>query len=262
MIYYYSIIIFLLGISIGSFVNVLIDRIPSGESILIDRSHCDKCLHKLSWYDLLPILSFIFLNRKCRYCRRVISWQYPLVEVINGLLYLIIYYLFSINIIPGSYPTLIYLFILSSGLLAVFMIDLKYRIIPDQMLIAMLAISVIYKMFFHDGDSMQILNAFLSAVIVSLIFMFLVIITKGKGMGMGDVKFSFLMGILLGYPDIIAAFYLSFLTGAAISIILILLNRKKMKETIPFGPFLSAATLITLLFGHNIITFYKHISGF
>lgn len=245
-------VIFLLGISIGSFLNVLIDRLPKNKSVIYGRSYCDYCKHILGWLDLIPVVSFFILKRRCRYCSHPISWQYPIVELSTGLLYLFVYQR-SVNLIP-----LIYFLIVISGLFVIFMTDLKYRIIPDQVLILLILVTFLFDIYF--GRSM-LANYFISGLLMFLFFLMLVFITGGKGMGLGDVKFSFYMGFLLGFPKILIAFYLAFLTGAVISIILVLARKKSMKSTIAFGPFLALATFISLIYGQGLWVIFKRIVG-
>ncbi len=242
-----SLYLFLIGLSIGSFINVLIDRLPMGESIWLGRSHCDNCRETLSWYDLIPVVSFIILQRKCRSCHKKISWQYPLVETATGLLFLFTY-VSMIRIISTGFivPHLIYYLALSGSLLAIFVSDLKHRIIPDQILIFLTVISLVYQSIYFR----ELLKVNLMYGIISLLFfLMLVIITQGRGMGLGDVKLAFVMGLMLGFPKIIVALYLSFLTGAVVSLILILTHKKSMKSTIAFGPFLALSTITVLYYG-------------
>lgn len=251
--------LFLLGLSVGSFLNVLIDRLPKGESVIKGRSYCDHCHHKLCWYDLVPFFSFVLLKRRCRYCKKQISWQYPLVELTTGILFLLTYtlmiYITKANVFS---PTFVYLLVVISGLIAIFFTDLKYRIIPDQIVFALVVISFIYEIVYQSNF---LLNYFLSGVSMFLIFLTLVFITKGKGMGYGDVKFSFFMGIFLGFPKIMVAFYLSFLTGAVVSIILVIAGVKGMKSKIAFGPFLVIATFISFFYGEHIWSVFTKILG-
>jgi prepilin signal peptidase PulO-like enzyme (type II secretory pathway) len=258
--------LFLLGSAIGSFLNVLIDRIPRDESVVKGRSHCDKCKHILAPYDLIPLLSYILLAGRCRYCKTKLSFQYPLVEFITGMIFVFIY-IYIINtsnsnfLILNSYFLIlnsIYILIIMSSLLVIFITDLKYRIIPDQILIFDLPLIFIYLII---NNYSLIINHFLSGFALFLLFLLLVLITRGKGMGFGDVKFAFVMGFLLGFPKIIVAFYLSFLTGAFFSIILILVRHKRMKDAIPFGPFLAASTAISMLYGDKLWFFIRQFSG-
>ncbi|MBI3955010.1 prepilin peptidase [Candidatus Gottesmanbacteria bacterium] len=252
-----SIFIFLIGLSIGSFLNVLIDRLPIGESIWLDRSHCDNCRKTLNWYDLIPVISFIILQRKCRSCHKKISWQYPLVELSTGLIFLFTY-VSMMQIIGTDFivPHLIYYLTLVASLIAIFMIDLKYRIIPDQILIFLTVLTLVYQFIYFPQF---IKDNLISGIISMSFFLLLVIVTRGKGMGLGDVKLAFVMGLLLGFPKIIVALYLSFLTGAVVSLILILIHKKSMKSTIAFGPFLVFSTLMAVFYGNYFWQLFQEI---
>ena len=253
------IIIFILGLSIGSFLNVLIDRIPFGKSVIKGRSYCDHCKHKLAWFDLIPLLSFILLRRKCRYCRKLISWQYPLVELTTASLF-VFTFASMIYIIEAEifFITLLYALIIISGLITIFFTDLKYRIIPDQIIVFSIIISLIFGAVYNQAN---FLNNFLAGLAMFLLFLGLFLATRGRGMGLGDVKFAFLMGLLLGFPGVVVAFYLAFLTGAGISIILILMGKKTMKSTIPFGPFLVAATFVAMFYGDSLWIMFQRMMG-
>lgn len=251
--------LFIMGICVGSFLNVLIDRLPKGENFFSGRSYCDNCRHKLSWYDLIPIISFFILGRKCRYCKNKISWQYPVVEFATGIsftaTYIYLHYLFPR--IDMIFP-LFYFLCIVSGMTVIFATDIKYMIIPDEIVLPLGILSIFFDIFMQKADFM---NFIFSALSFSLFFLMLLLVTKGKGMGFGDVKLAFIMGLILGFPKIIVAFYLSFLTGALISAILILRKRKSFKSTIPFGPFLSASALISLFFGESLWLMIKRIMG-
>ena len=241
---------FWIGLAVGSFLNVLIDRLPKGESVVHGRSYCDSCKKKIAWYDLIPLLSFIMLKRRCRYCRKLISWQYPLVEILTGFTFVATYYLVMDTLYRINYfPTLLLLLTIFSGLIVIFFADLKYMIIPDQVVFILLGIALLYILLLQPD--VIVLN-FAIGFLFALLFLFLVLITKGKGMGVGDVKLTFFMGLFLGFPKIIVAFYLSFLTGALVSLILVIGRIKKLKSTVPFGPFLIAATVIAYVWGDGI----------
>ncbi len=253
MIYLQVIFLFILGISIGSFLNVLIDRIPKGISPIHGRSKCDFCHKVLSWYDLIPLLSFFLLQGQCRYCRKKISWQYPLVETISGMI-LVANYFFNYS----NWWMIFFNYLLLSGFLVIFITDLKYKIIPDQLNI-FLVILIVINLILKGTSFEEFFSVFLSGVTIFIFFLLLFLLTKGRGMGLGDVKFSFLMGLLLGFPKILVAFYLAFLTGAVISLILIIRGKKTMKSKIAFGPFLVSATVISFFFGNQIFDMVKNL---
>ena len=245
-------LIFLLGIFVGSFLNVLIDRLPRKESFFIGRSYCESCKTALKWHDLIPLFSFIFLKTKCRYCHSPISFYYPVVELTTGFLFVAVLFIiggFSINFI--TIINLIYYLFIMSGLIVVFFVDLKYGIIPDIIIFFAVIVSILYIIL---NTQYLILLHILSALGAFLFFLLIFLVTRGRGMGFGDVKLAFLMGLFLGYPNIIVAFYTAFLTGGLISIILILLKKKKFRgSTIPFGPFLVVGTLIALFWGDLVL---------
>lgn len=248
--------IFIFGLCIGSFLNVLIYRLPEDLS-LSGRSYCPKCKKKISWYDNIPLLSFILLKGKCRQCQSPISVQYPLVEFLTGVIFIIsVLLLTNIGQDLGFkiydlrfWTTLLYSFWIVSVFLTIFIIDLKHQIIPDQLLYASLPVVLFY--LFLNLKSLFI-NHLPSAIISFVFFYFLHKITKGRGMGFGDVKLVFLIGLILGFPKTIIALYIAFLTGALVGVILILIGKKRFKEAVPFGPFLAAGTIISFFWGNEI----------
>lgn len=244
------IFIFLLGLSVGSFINVLIDRLPKNESIVKKRSHCDSCKKTLGFLDLIPVLSFIILKEKCRYCHSPISIQYPIVELLTGFLFLLIFVVFGgireIRVV-GFY------FFIVSSFIAIFFIDLKEGIIPDKIIYPAILISLVFLIFQYHNI---LISHLLSAFGACLFFFFLLVATRGRGMGFGDVKLVFLMGLLLGFPKIIVALYVAFLTGAILGIILVLCRVKKLGGgTLPFGPFLVLGTLGSLFWGDFLVRY-------
>lgn len=250
------ILIFIFGICVGSFLNVLIDRLPNEETIL-GRSHCDYCKKTLAWYDLIPLLSFLFLKGKCRYCHKKLSWQYPFIELLTGISFLFVYGQSSKMNFEINWVLLLIQFIIISNLIVIFFSDLKYRIIPDQMVIILMVIGALNMYIAHQ----PVIAHILSGVILSASFMILVLITRGKGMGMGDVKYAFVMGLLLGFPATVIGFYTAFLTGAFISLILILVGKKRFGQTIAFGPFLVAATFIAYYWGNILWILFGRLTG-
>lgn len=234
--------VFIFGLLVGSFLNVLIYRLPKNINFIKGRSFCPKCKAKINWYDNIPLFSFILLGGKCRRCKSPISWRYPIVELVTGLLFFLSY-LNRLSILN---------YILFSGLIVIFFIDLEHQIIPDEILLPLIVLFLI-KLFFLLNTKYLILNTLSSAIGSFLFLLTIYLVTKGKGMGFGDVKLAFLMGLVLGFPKIIVAFYLAFLTGAFIGVILILGRKAKLKQKIAFGPFLSFSTLIAILWGEKII---------
>lgn len=235
--------IFLLGLCVGSFLNVLAYRLPHNLPIT-GRSFCPTCKKKIPWHDNLPLVSFVFLKGKCRFCHSPISLQYPLVELATGILFVFVFF----NFYPDFTLIAYYLFLVSS-LIVVFVSDLLYQIIPDEVVYPAILFSFLYGL----GKTPYFLP---SAIGAGVFFLALHFATRRRGMGMGDVKLSFLMGLILGYPQVLVALYLAFLTGAASGVILILLGKKRFGQHIPFGPFLAGATITALFWGEPILKWF------
>ena len=247
------ILIFFFGGVIGSFLNVLIDRIPRGEVVTKGRSHCESCHHLLAWYDLFPFFSFIFLQGKCRYCHKPIGFQTIVLETLTGVVFVVVTYtLIQQNTLPPLLAvSLFYSLSIVSSFMVIAFIDAKHGIIPNSIVYSATLISIVYHLFFWQTA----LPYFLSACGAGLFFLLLFIATKGRGMGFGDVKLAFLLGLFLGFPAIIIALYLSFLTGAIIAFILVIRKKKKFSGgTIAFGPFLILGSVIAFLFGNFLLT--------
>jgi prepilin signal peptidase PulO-like enzyme (type II secretory pathway) len=244
-----------LGLLAGSFLNVVIYRLPRKLSVVWGRSFCPRCKKKISWFDNLPLLSFILLKGRCRHCRSPISWRYPVVELLTGVL-------FVLGVLRlGDLSSLNYLkiaelgltLILFSALVVIFFIDLEHQVIPDEILLPVIFLFLLSKI------SASPFNTFLPAAGASLFLFLIWAVTRGRGMGLGDVKLAFLMGLVLGFPKVVVAFYLAFLTGAIIGVILILVKKARFGQKIAFGPFLAAATVVTFLWGEKIFSFTQKL---
>ncbi len=257
--------IFILGLCVGSFLNVFIDRSRAGVSSLTGRSHCDFCHKSLSPIDLIPIASFIVLEGKCRYCKKKLSWQYPLVEFITGCMFVFIF-LQAIQIFGCQLPALssaqtsaiscgiriLPLFLIGACFLVIFVCDLKYQIIPDEMLFIIFTCVLLFQLMSRSNK----IEYIISGVICFSLFLIIYHLTRGKGMGFGDVKLAFVIGYVLGLQKGLLALYLAFLTGAVVSIILILLKIKKLKQRIAFGPFMLLGAVMSYYLGEEIILWY------
>lgn len=237
---------FILGLMVGSFLNCVIYRLEQGKSFLKGRSFCPNCKHQLSWQDLIPIFSFIILRGHCRYCQKKISIQYPLVEFFTGIIFVLIYLLRSDLL--GRSDLLIFNFVVSCFFIIIFVYDLKHYIIPDKVVFPAIGIALIF----------NFLNI-LSAVGAAGFFFLIVLISRGKGMGIGDIKLAFLMGLFLGWPNIIVALFLAIFLGAIMGIGLIISGKKTLKSEVPFGPFLTIGVFLALFWGEKIINFYFNL---
>lgn len=250
-----SLFIFIFGLSVGSFLNVVICRLETKESFFFSRSHCPECGAVLKWYHLIPLLSFLIQKSRCDYCQKKISWQYPLVELTTGLLFLLVFSLqFSNPVQFSAFQALelFYYFSIISLLIVIFVYDMKHYLIPQKVVYPAIGL-VLIKLavdFSNKGFGFEVYGPLLAAFSAFGFFLLLVLASKGKWMGLGDVKLSFLMGLVLGWPNILVALFLSFFSGAIIGLILIVLGKKTMKSEIPFGPFLAASAIVVLIFGN------------
>ena len=256
-------ILFLLGLCMGSFLNVVIYREtreePKAKSLswlpswVTGRSYCDHCRKKIPLYDNIPLLSYLLLSGKCRFCHKKIPFQYPLVELLTGIEFVWIYFLVQSNLsffsgFEGFYSllSLIFWLVLAALLLGIMVADLKYQIIPDTAVFGGIFLCLVKLLIDYRYTGMIDFSKLWAALPAAGFFMFLIFITKAKGMGWGDVKLAILMGLILGFPKIISALMFAFLTGAFIGVILILTRKKKLKSKIAFGPFLIAGTIFAL----------------
>ncbi len=238
------ILVWLLGICIGSFLNVVIYRMPKGESVVVGHSYCPKCKKRLKWYELFPIFSYIFLRGKCKDCKNQISLWYPLTEAINGFLFILIFMNFGLS----YYTLLSWLF--ASALLALSIIDAKTREIPFNIniFIGILGIINLALDFAHLQDYL------LGAVVVSGFLLLLLLISGGRAIGGGDVKLMFFAGIFLGLLPTVFSFFIACIIASIIHLI-----RMKFfgaKRDLALGPYLSIGLIISLLYGQIIIDFY------
>ena len=276
-----ALFLFLLGSAIGSFLNVLIYRYEPGASVfgrhLGGRSLCPRCKKKLSWYELLPIISFIIQRGKCRHCKQNISFQYPVVEIIAGLIVM------TIPQIIGD-ASGVFIFVTAFlVLLTASVIDIRHYVIPDALTIIVALLGVIrtalisiepgsialvpgsflgsYAYIFSFTNNPLIAN-FSAAIVSGVFFATVILFSKGKAMGWGDAKLAFAIGLLIGWPDTIMALMIAFIIGAIIGIYMLTVKTKKLKDALPFGPFIAIGVAVVVYFGHNIISAYFDMLNF
>ena len=240
-------IIFLYGITIGSFLNVLIYRIPRGEDFVKTRSHCMECGYELRWYDLIPLGSYVALRGRCRSCQTKLSMQYPMIELANGLLYVLIFYVCGFTVTSILYA------LTASALLALSVIDDRTFEIPVvfNVFIGMLGL---IELLCHYKDPLDYIIGFFS---VSTFLVLLQILTRGRGMGGGDVKLMAVAGLLLGWKLVILAFFIGCLLGSILHI-----TRMKLVDAghmLAFGPYLSMGIIISMLWGNDLIAWYLQL---
>lgn len=256
-------VLFALGASVGSFLGAYITRLARSESVVRGRSKCDHCSHSLSWRDNIPLLSWLLLKRRCRYCHKPLSPFFPAIELVTGTIFLVLGFLFVDNITLVRYPVNFLIMglglglVIACSLIVVFFTDWKYGLIPDSAIIAGIIATVVVKTF--SGTTLPF--DVLAASAACLFFWFLVKITRGRGMGGGDVTLAFLLGLIVGWPQVLVALFTAFVSGAFVSVVLILLKVKTLKDTIHFGPFLVASIPVTLLFGDALIKWYLYLTA-
>lgn len=265
------------GLLIGSFLNVVSFRYVDGGrifgwQIMGGRSKCRHCRQELHWYELIPLLSFIFQGAKCRHCDESLSWQYPTVETITGLVtaFLPIFFVSYGWLFVGLWLLASYTFIAISA------IDFRLRIIPDQsnILLAIIGIALAVIKYLNPlkfpyqgsflGSYAQVLaqnqslviNLIIAAVVAFALFGGIIFFTKGRGMGLGDLKLAVPIALLLSWPDAIVAFVFAFIIGAVFGIVMMINKKATMKQAVPFGPFLALGVYVLIFYGQPILQWY------
>lgn len=265
------------GLALGSFVNALVWRLRMQDelkqskskkkqdfSILHGRSMCVHCKHTLAWFDLVPIFSWVQLKGQCRYCHKKISWQYPLVELLVGALAVAsyIFWPFELNT-PLAWATLIVWIIALVPMVALVVYDLKWMQMPTNLIYALDVIAVVFVglLALSGGGSSIVVASVIGSVILGGLFWVIYQISDGKWIGGGDVRYGFAMGALLGWQKGLFGLALSSYLGTAVIIVLLIMRKYRKKMRIPFGPFLISATYLSMLFGQQVIDWYKMLVG-
>ena len=243
------IIIFIFGITIGSFLNVCIYRIPLGESIVTAPSHCMTCGWKLKWYDMVPVFRWLVLGGKCRNCKSKISVQYPIIEGVNGILYVMIC---AVNGLEWS--SVIYCF-MASALLVLSIIDWRTYEIPFGINVFLFVLGVAMTIL----DRGNLAEHLIGMICVSGLLGILYLLTGGRAIGGGDIKLMFACGLILGWKLILLAFFLGCIIGSVVHIIR--MSVKKAGRMLAMGPYLSAGILLAALWGNAWINWYLSLLG-
>ena len=240
------ILIFIFGIVIGSFLNVCILRIPLHETIVTERSHCMTCGYQLSWYDMVPVFSWLIYGGKCRKCKAPISPQYPIIEFLNGVCYVVI------TLVTGfSLESILYC-LLASALIVLSVIDWRTYEIPLGINLFILALGIL-RLILDRSSWQSYLTGFL---IVSVLLEVILLLSGGRAIGGGDVKLMAAAGLLLGWKQILLAFFLACVIGSVIHLLRMKLTRAE--HVLAMGPYLSAGILISALWGQQLIDLYLH----
>ena len=253
-----KLLIFFLGASLGSFLNVCILRLPQEESVLRPPSHCPKCKHRIRWFDNIPILSFLVLRAKCRDCGAGISIQYPIVELISGLVLLYFYNIYGISITAFIFSFFLY------GLIVAAFSDFQTRLIPDEVSLGLLPVGLIFSFFNPVIESLygsnplmvSLLGAVTGAAMIYLTGLLGKIVFKKEAMGFGDVKFMAMIGAFLGWKLIILNYFIApfFALGYG------LYRKIRYKDDyLPYGPFLAIAALSVFIFYDKLLEFFFYL---
>ena len=243
------ILIALVGLCVGSFCNVLIYRIPKNEEFVRTPSHCMTCGHELKWYELFPVFSWVLQGGKCRSCGTKLSAQYPIVELLNGAMWLLTALLYA-----GDWLTVGLYCALSSLLLVITVIDWRTFTIPNGLNLAILILGFVRLLTDLSNWSLYLIGM----ISVSLVFLLLHIGTGGNGLGMGDVKLVGAAGLLIGWPKMLLAILIGSVSGAIIHSIRM---RRGADRKLAFGPYLAAGIWVSALVGNQIITAYLSLYG-
>lgn len=255
------VIAFLFGLAYGSFLNVVILRFDDWKAIVSKPSHCPGCKTNLKWYDLVPVISYAQLQGKCRYCKKPISWQYPIVELSTACLiaggYFLLFNLPSLQMWQ-QVTGLACLVIAVGAMMTIFVHDLMEMMVPDLMANILLLVALIYSLVVYQ-DYLGILYA---AAISFVPIMLLVYPSKGVWMGEGDIKIAGGLALLVGWPSAVVFMITAFLLGGAFGAIGLLTRKVKMKTAVPFGPFLILAAIVALFWGGDIVAWYLGTIGY
>lgn len=245
-----SALVFAFGITIGSFLNVCIYRIPKKEDITVERSHCMHCGHVLQWYELIPLFSFLIQGGKCRSCKKKISWQYPIVEFSNAVLWLLVLYFNGLQ-----WNTLLYC-LATSCMIVVFVIDERTQEIPFGCNIFLAMLGLVQLALDYQHWYIYIIGFFA----VSLFFYLIALVSRGKWMGGGDIKLMAAAGLLVGWQKILLALAVGCILGSVIHLIRMKVSKKT--NQLAFGPYLVLGIYLMFPFGDFILNWYmKYVLG-
>lgn len=280
-------ILFVFGIAIGSFLNVVASRYD-GDHFLLDnkmiggRSHCEHCKKTLRWFELVPLVSFIMLGGSCARCKTKLSFQYPVVELVSGLIFALVPYRVETFFgISGGllFGVAAFWVVVFEAILVMSIIDIRLGIIPDELTVFLVILGIFFAIFMtgYFGPANHslinfyanlfgleqnfLINRLVAAIAGAAFFGFLILITRGRGMGMGDLKLAIPLGIIFGWPDIILIIVFANVIGAIVGLAAIAIGKKNMNSTVPFGPFLATGAVVTFFFAYQLFQWYFFMLG-
>ena len=246
----------ILGLVIGSFLNVCIDRLPQSKSIVFPPSHCEACQHKLTAKDLIPVFSYLRLHGRCRHCQASIPRRILWVELATAMIFTLLYWHY------GLAPELGVMIFYACLFIVISVIDLDHGLILNKVVYPSLVVALVLALMPQPWLTRWVVtgiaNAALGGAIGFVIFLLIAIISRG-GMGWGDVKLAALIGLATGFPLVIVAIIMAAILGGIVAVALVIGRRKKRRETVPFGPFLALAAMVTLLWGNSILDWYLEL---
>ncbi|MEC5421938.1 A24 family peptidase [Virgibacillus sp. C22-A2] len=243
------ILFFLLGLIFGSFFNVVGLRLPKNIAFANDRSICPQCKHQLTWYENIPLLSFLIQGAKCRHCKGNISYIYPAIELFTGFLFALSYSVVGWNL------ELLTALLLVSMLMVILVSDIMYMLIPNKVLLFFLPLLVAARVI----NPLDPWWSSITAALTGLLIIAVIILVSRGGMGAGDMKLFGILGIVLGMEKLLLAFFLSCMIGALIGIVLLLFKVIDRKQPVPFGPYIVVATLLTYFYGDFLLIWYFNL---
>ena len=243
----------ILGLVVGSFLNVCIDRLPQNKSIAYPPSHCEACQHKLSAKDLIPVFSYLRLRGRCRYCQVSIPRKLLWVELAAAVIFALLYWHYRLSPELGVMAFYACLFIV------IFVIDLEHSLILNKVVYPTMVVALLLSLYpwpwFSESIGMRVAYAALGGAIGFVVFLLIALVSRG-GMGWGDVKLAALIGLATGFPLVFVAIIMAAILGGIVAVVLLVTRRRGRREMIPFGPFLAVAAMVTLLWGSNILSWY------
>ncbi len=241
----------MLGLIVGSYLNVMIDRFGSSRSSSQGRSRCPACQHQLGWGDLVPLLSYLWLGGRCRFCQGPISWRYPVIELMTGLMTV------SVVLTFGVMVSTLWLLIVVWTAIVIFWIDIDQLIIPDRAIVVLALASSLWHLSVSSVSVGALWQLFNGSLAGGGILWLIVLGTRAKGMGRADPKLGAALGLLLGWPLILIGLMLGVMIGAIIGLGLLVTRRAGWRDAVPFGPFLLLGAALAMIWGETILNWLR-----